>query len=69
MENDTKSLTWISFTMIKELFWNYSRVRLSFSLDWRKTKVVVQLVRFIHHKTRGSKELAKTKIVAPNLEI
>ena len=26
-------------------------------------------VRFIYHKTRNSKELAKTKIVAPNLEI
>ena len=26
-------------------------------------------VRFIYHKTRGSKELAKTKIVGPNLEI
>ena len=26
-------------------------------------------VRFIYHKTRGSKELAKMKIVAPNLEI
>ena len=35
----------------------------------RKTKVGVQLVRFIHHKTRDSKEPAKTKIVGPNLEI
>ena len=35
----------------------------------RKTKVEVQLVRFIYHKTRGSKEPAKTKIVGPNLEI
>ena len=35
----------------------------------RKKRVGTWLVRFIHHKTRDSKEPAKTKIVGPNLEI
>ena len=38
-------------------------------LWWRKKRVGTWLVRFIYHKTRGSKEPAKTKIVGPNLEI